>query len=554
MRLRPLAALLCLALALPAGAATRLENARIVTMDPARPYAEAMVFDAGGAILAVGDREALRAAHPQASALDANHAVVVPGLIDAHGHVLGHGQSLMRANLVGARSRDEIIERLRAFARDLPAHAWLLGRGWDQNLWPERDFPSAADLDAAFPDRPVWLERIDGHASWGNSAALRKLDRSLDGDWQVEGGEILRRNGKATGVFIDSAASLIEALVPPADDDQLRRALERSVQALVAAGITGVHDAGVSEPTLDLLRAMADEGALPLRIQAWADGDGSALAARCRDGGPYAHPSGRLGMRTVKLYSDGALGSRGALLLADYSDAPGQRGLPVTAAEDLRRAMTKARDCGLQVATHAIGDAGNRLVLDLYAEVLGAAAGSDHRWRIEHAQIVSLEDIPRFRQLGLIASMQPTHATSDMGWAEQRVGALRIVGGYAWRSFRDAGVRLALGSDFPVEQIDPLAGLYAAITRQDAAGKPTGGWQPQEKLTAYEALRGFTLDAAYAAFDEHRLGSLASGKRADFVLLDHSPLHDPAGQLLSTAVIATWVNGKPVYQRPALRP
>jgi predicted amidohydrolase YtcJ len=552
MTLRPLSTLLGLALALPAGAATRLENARIITMDPARPYAEAMLFDDSGAVLAIGSNDALRAAHPGSQIVDAGQAVVVPGLIDAHGHVLGHGLSLLRANLVGARSKDEVIARLRAFARDLPEGEWLLGRGWDQNLWPERDFPDAADLDAAFPDRPVWLERVDGHASWGNSAALAKLDRSLEGDWQIEGGEILRRNGRATGVFIDTATSLIDALIPPPDVAQLRRALERSVQALIAAGITGVHDAGVSEPTLDLLRAMADDGTLPLRIQAFADGNGTALAARCRDGGPYAHPRGRLAMRTVKLYSDGALGSRGALLLADYSDAPGQRGLPVTSAEELRATMLEAKRCGLQVATHAIGDAGNRLVLNLYAEVLGADAGSDHRWRIEHAQIVSQQDIPRFRQLGVIASMQPTHATSDMGWAEQRVGALRIVGGYAWRSFRDAGVRLALGSDFPVEPIDPLAGLYAAITRQDPQGKPAGGWQPQEKLTAFEALRGFTLDAAYAAFDEQRLGSLAPGKRADFVLLDHSPVHDPAGQLLSTAVISTWIDGKPVYRRPEL--
>ncbi|MCK7592876.1 amidohydrolase [Pseudomarimonas salicorniae] len=553
MHLRPIAALLCLALTLPAAAVTRVENARIITMDPARPYAEAMVFDDGGTLLAVGDGATLRASHAEARRVDAGNAVIVPGLIDAHGHVLGHGLSLLRANLVGARSKDEIIERLRAFARDLPEGEWLLGRGWDQNLWPEREFPSAADLDAAFPDRPVWLERVDGHASWGNSAALAKLDRSLDGDWQVEGGEILRRDGKATGVFIDTAANLIEALVPPPDAAQLRRALDRSVQALVAAGLTGVHDAGVSEATLDLLRGMADDGALPLRIQAWADGDGTALAARCRDGGPYAHPGGRLAMRTVKLYSDGALGSRGALLKSDYSDAPGQRGLPVTSAEGLRAAMRKAKGCGLQVATHAIGDAGNRLVLDLYAEVLGEDAAADHRWRIEHAQIVSLSDIPRFARLGVIASMQPTHATSDMGWAEQRVGPLRIVGGYAWRSFRDAGVRLALGSDFPVEHIDPLAGLYAAITRQDAKGQPAGGWLPQEKLTAHEALRGFTLDAAFAAFDEARLGSLSPGKRADFVILDHSPIRDPASDLLQTAVIATWVDGQPVYQRPELR-
>jgi hypothetical protein len=295
------------------------------------------------------------------------------------------------------------------------------------------------------------------------------------------------------------------------------------------------------------MRGLADAGDLHLRIQAMADGDGDALADLCRDGA-YRHAGGRLSMRMVKLYADGALGSRGALLIHDYSDDAGNRGLPVTPPDRLEAAARKAKGCGIQVATHAIGDRGNRDVLDIYARVLGDAASGDHRWRIEHAQIVALKDIERFRTLCVIASMQPTHATSDMPWAQARVGASRIVGGYAWRRFRDAGVRLALGSDFPVEDIDPRLGLYAAVTRQDATGQPVGGWYADQRLTAFEALRGFTLDAAYAAFDEQRLGSLSVGKRADFVILAEDPIGAAPEQLRTVAVRSTWVDGKPVYE------
>lgn len=542
-----------LVLAAPVAAqdVTLVRAARIVTMDVERPHAEAMVVGADGRIVDVGRLEALSKAHPGARRQDFGDATVVPGLIDAHGHLLGFGLSLLNADLVGTTDKADILRRLRAFEKDLPEGAWLLGRGWDQNDWPaaERDFPTAADLDAAFPDRPVWLERVDGHAGWANSAAMRAVGRDLDGRWQVEGGEILRRDGRATGVFVDAAAALVEARVPPVMPELMRRALAKAFPALLAAGLTGVHDAGTSREVLAVLRELADAGGLPIRVNAWADGDGAALADLCRDG-RYRHPGGRLQMRAVKLYADGALGSRGALLQSDYSDAPGQRGLPVTSPEALEAAMRKAKACGLQVATHAIGDGGNHTVLNLYARVLGAAAAGDHRWRIEHAQVVALGDIPRFRALGVIASMQPTHATSDMPWAEQRVGPLRIVGGYAWRKFRDADVRLALGSDFPVERIDPLLGLYAAVSRQDAAGQPGGGWYANERLTGYEALRGFTLDAAWAGFMEDEIGSLAVGKRADFVVLSDDPVSSAPAQLLKTRVLSTWVDGKAAWRGP----
>jgi predicted amidohydrolase YtcJ len=539
------------AVAVQAAEVTILSASRVVTIDPAQPEARALAFDAGGKIVGVGEVDELVARYPGAARVDVGAHAVVPGLIDAHGHLLNYGMSLLNADLVGTGSKAEVIERLRAFEKDLPEGAWLLGRGWDQNDWPEgqREFPTAADLDAAFPDRPVWLERVDGHANWGNSVALRAAGRDLDGDWQVDGGEIVRRDGKATGVFVDAAAAIIESKVPPVTPALMRTALDKAFPPLLAAGLTGVHDAGTSRAVLGVLRAMADAGELPIRVNAWADGDGAALDDLCRTG-LYRHDSGRLQMRAVKLYSDGALGSRGALLLTDYSDAPGQRGLPVTSAENLEAAMRKAKGCGVQVATHAIGDGGNRTVLDLYEKVLGDDARGDHRWRIEHAQVVALADIPRFHALGVIASVQPTHATSDMPWAEQRVGPRRIVGGYAWRKFRDADVRLALGSDFPVEHIDPIAGLYAAVSRQDAAGQPGGGWYANERLTGYEALRGFTLDAAYAGFMEAEIGSLSVGKRADFVVLSENPVAATPQALRTAKVVSTWVDGKPVYRAP----
>ncbi len=508
----PLALSALTSLGTMAAEVTLVRAARIHTLDAARPQAEALAFDAAGTILAVGGHAELAARWPDAIAVDYGAATLVPGLIDAHGHVLGQGQALMTARL----------------------------------NWPEQDFPTAADLDAAFPDRPVWLERVDGHAGWANSAALAKATRALDGDWQPEGGEILRRDGKATGVLIDTAMAPIEQAIPKPGPELLRAAILKAQEALLAAGLTGVHDAGVSAEVLAVYRQLADAGELKLRIAAMADGDSQALQDLCENG-LYTHPRGHLKMRSVKLYMDGALGSRGAALFADYSDAPGQRGLLVTPAERIEAAAVRARDCGVQVATHAIGDRGNRLVLDIYARVL-EDAGPEHRWRIEHAQIVKQADIPRFTALQVIASMQPTHATSDMPWAEARVGLGRIVGGYAWRQFRDAGARLALGSDFPVEDIRPLLGLYAAVTRMDLAGQPEGGWYPNEKLSGYEALRGFTLDAAYAGFDEDRLGALTAGRRADFTAFDRDPLRVTPTELPKLRVLATWIDGRAAWQ------
>ena len=526
-----------------------LVNARIHTLSDSQPSAEALAWDATGRIVAVGSRSEVLDKAPGARQHDASGATVVPGLIDAHAHLMGLGYALMRADLVGTRSKGEVIARLQAFAARLPAEAWLLGRGWDQNDWPEKSFPTAADLDAAFPARPFWLERIDGHAGWANTAAMRRVSRDLGGDWQADGGQILRDGMKPTGVFVDKAADLVNGVVPVPDEAFRAEALRRALAATASVGLTGVHDMGTSAADLALYGRFADEGRLTLRVVAYADGDSTALEERCRSGA-YLHPSGRVRMAGVKFYADGALGSRGAALLEPYSDDHGNRGLLVTPPEQLLEGMRKARRCGLQVATHAIGDRGNRLVLDDYAQALGKDAAGDHRWRIEHAQVVSLADIPRFAQLRVIASMQPTHATSDMPWAEARVGRERLAGAYAWRRFEQAGVRLALGSDFPVESADPRLGLYAAVTRQDLAGQPPGGWLPEQRLTPAEALRGFTADAAWAAFMEDEVGRLAPGLRADFVLLDADPLTVAADRLPKIRVLSTWLDGTPVYSAP----
>jgi hypothetical protein len=507
-----------------------------------------MAYDQSGRILAVGDAEALAKQFPQARRKDLGQATLIPGLIDAHAHVGGLGVAMLSAELVGTRDKGEILQRLRAHAKTLKPGEWLIGGGWDQNDWPEKAFPSAADLDAAFPDRPVWLSRVDGHAGWANSAAMRAVRRSLAGAWQPDGGRIDRNAaGEPTGLFIDNAMLLLEQARPPMSETKAEHALRIAMRAAASQGLTGVHDAGISLAELRRFQRLADRGQLPLRITAMADGDSDALESLCRDG-LYRHRSGRLQMRTVKLYADGALGSRGAAMLEDYTDDHGNRGLMVMSPAQLATAAAKAKRCGVQAATHAIGDRGNRETLDVYAKALGADATGDHRWRIEHAQVLAPQDLPRLAAMHVIASMQPTHATSDMPWAQDRVGPERIVGAYAWRQLRDSGARLALGSDFPVERVDPRLGLASAVTRADAEGLPVGGWYPNEKLTAYEALRGFTLDAAYAGFAEAEVGSLQAGKRADFVVLGEDPLAVPGEALRALTVLATYVDGQPVYE------
>lgn len=540
-------ALLVLA-SLPLQATTLLLNAHIHTMDPQRPEATALAWKEDGRLLAVGDTADLKKRYPDAITEDARGATVIPGLIDAHGHMLGLGMTHIQVDLVGASSKADILQRLKAGVAKLPKGAWLIGRGWDQNRWAGKQFPTAADLDAAFPDRPVYLERVDGHAVWVNTAAMKHATKPLDGDWQPEGGRILRVGTKASGVLVDGAVGLVAEAIPPLTHEQTRQAYQAAFADAVAAGLTGVHDPGVSLDDFKVLQEMAAAGEIPLRLYEMADGNHAALDWLCSQGGQWGDAGGRLQMRTVKLYMDGALGSRGAALLTDYNDDHGNRGILVTAPDAYRSAVEKAYRCHVQVATHAIGDRGNRMVLDTYQAVLGDAASSDQRWRVEHAQIVALDDIPRFASLHLIASMQPTHATSDMPWAEQRLGAERLKGAYAWQRFIHEQVPLAFGSDFPVEQVNPMLGLYAAVTRQDLNGQPPGGWLPDQRVSRLQALAGFTRGAAYAAFMENEVGALKPGMRADFVVLDGDLMTVAPRQIANLKPLSTWVDGKAVYR------
>ncbi len=546
--LRLLLALLLLPLAAQAQP-TLLVNATIYTVDPGMPIAEAMAFE-DGRILSVGSESDLRAAYPSATLLDAQGRTVVPGLIDAHAHLMNLGGALLSADLVGATSRADIVARLQAFAADLPDGAWLTGRGWDQNDWPNTDFPTASDLDAAFPDRPVWIQRVDGHAGWANSAALRMagIDPMAMAPADPDGGSVLKdAQGRPTGVFIDNAGGLVGRAVPSPSMDEQTLMLERALQETARYGLTGVHEAGIGIGTIRLYQNAIDSGRFPLRLYAMIGGEGLTMDHFC-DQGLMTDYKGRLAVRSLKLYMDGALGSRGAAMIEPYSDDPTNHGLLLTPPDRYADIVARAMACGLQVNTHAIGDRANRIVLDTYAQMIPQATSNAGRHRIEHAQVVvSPEDIARFAPLGIIASMQPTHATSDMPWAEDRVGADRIQGAYAWRSFLESGTRLALGSDFPVERVDPLLGFYSAVTRQDADQMPEGGWYPSQLLTRAEALRGFTLDAAYAGFMEDQVGSLTPGKRADFVVLSRDIMTVPSDQILGAEVVATFLDGAAIY-------
>ena len=528
-----------------------LHNARIYTVDSDQPTAEALAFE-NGALLAVGSDADVLAAYPDAERLDADGRTVVPGLIDAHAHLMGLGASLLQADLVGTASKAEVVARLEAFAETLPEGAWVTGRGWDQNDWDAAEdgtypFPSAADLDAAFPDRPVWIRRVDGHAAWANAAAMGRIE-GLDDMADPEGGVIVRdADGRPTGIFVDAAMRTMANAIPSPSEAEQRQALDLALAETARYGLTGIHDAGVDLGTIRLYQQAIDEGQFPIRNYVMIGGEGEGLDHFCASG-PLEDYKGYLAVRSVKFYADGALGSRGAALLADYSDDAGNTGLLFETQDVLAGRMIEAMNCGLQVNTHAIGDRANRVVLDAYDEAIRATGVGPGRHRIEHAQIVvTPDDIARFAELDLIASMQPTHATSDMPWAEARVGPERIKGGYAWRTFRDHGVRLALGSDFPVERVPPLLGFYAAVTRQDTEGAPPAGWYPGQRLTREEALRGFTLDAAYAAFMEDTVGSLEVGKRADFVVLSRDIMTVPDAAILEAEVVATFLDGEAIW-------
>ena len=532
---------------------TLIRNARIYTFDIGDTVLEkgSLAFSADGHIEGIGDDGAMLRAFPDAKVIDLGGKTVLPGLIDSHGHLYGLALSYTQANLVGSESKQEVLQRLLEFEKGLGEGEWLLGRGWDQNDWPDTSFPDRSDLDALFPDRPVWLRRIDGHAAWANSMALAQADRDLSGGWQLDGGMIHRdAEGRPTGIFIDRAMALVEQAVPPLSGALMASALDAAMADLSSLGLTGVHDPGVDQDVIALYREKIAADAFPLRVYAMADGVNETFEWLC-DEGAVVDPSGRMVMRSVKLYADGALGSRGAALLEDYSDEAGNRGLLFLQQDELEDQIGRVFACGLQSAVHAIGDAANRQVLDAYAALLPAYPDNPGRHRIEHAQILDPADLPRFAQLGIIAAMQPIHATSDMYWADERLGPERLAGAYAWDSLADSGARLAFGSDFPVEAVNPMLGIYAAVTRQDLVGWPDGGWLPRERLDRAAAVRAYTLGAAWAGFMEDAVGSLEMGKWADFIVLDRDLMRVPESEIPQVQVEQTWVDGRPVYTRQA---
>ncbi|MBZ4395702.1 amidohydrolase [Myxococcus sp. AS-1-15] len=528
----------------PAGTSVYVA-ARVRTLDPGRPVVEALAVR-DGKVLATGTRdEVLAAAGPGARVVDLGSATIVPGLTDSHGHLSSLGQWEATVTLLGATTKQEALARVANAPSTSYQGEWLVGQGWDQNDWPEKTFPTRQDLDAKHPRTPVYLTRIDGHAAWVNSEALRRANITR-ATQDPNGGRILRdANGEPTGILVDNAIGLIHAVLPPLTEAERTAQLTAALNRAARVGLTGVHDAGMDLATFQLLQRMDKEGKLPLRVYAMADGQAPERAEFLRMG-PYQGE--RLTLRAVKLVLDGALGSRGAALHQDYSDEPGHRGLLLLTPEEYEKRVTDFMRAGFQVCTHAIGDRANTLVLDTLARAMQATSTQAGRHRVEHAQIMGLDDITRLGRIGLIASVQPTHATSDMPWAEARVGPERIRGAYAWQRLKSSGAVLALGSDFPVERPDVLAGLYAARTRQDARGTPEGGWYADQRLSGQEALEGFTVGAAYASFAEARRGRLQPGMDADFVALSVDPVDAPVSELPGAQVHLTVVGGDEVHR------
>lgn len=534
----------------PATADLVVVNANIYTADDAHPRAQALAIK-DGRIIFVGDtRGALTLVGPATEKLDVQGRTVLPGLIDAHGHLLALGAALQSLDLTGTRSYDEVIQRVVTAARSAKPGSWIVGHGWDQNDWGVTRFPTEAALSKAVPNNPVWLERVDGHASLANARAMQVAGITA-ATKDPQGGRIVRDSaGNPTGVFVDNAQDLVGRVVPGPDDQQLQEQATVAIAKLNSYGLTGVHDAGVSGRDIAAYEALAKAGKYNIRNYVMVAGtDSKALAEEMARGPQDGLYGGHIWLRAIKLYMDGALGSRGAALLDPYNDDAGNTGLLVTPPDTIRAIAVRALKAGLQVNVHAIGDRGNRLVLDAFEAALKEVPRADHRFRIEHAQILNYQDIPRFAELGVIPSMQGSHATSDMYWATDRLGYARAkFGGYVWRALLNTGVIIPNGSDFPVESANPLISFHSFFTRQDPDNLPPGGWFPEERTTRHEALLSMTLWPAEASFMEHDVGSLTPGKYGDFVVLDQDVMTVPAERVVNTRVLRTVLGGKTVYQ------
>jgi predicted amidohydrolase YtcJ len=537
---------------------------KIATVDTSFSIREAVAVR-GGVIVYVGDLAGIdRFVGPETTVIDAGPGLVLPGLVDAHAHMYSYAQELANLNVTGTRSFNEVVARVAERTRTARPGEWVLGGRWDQTDWADTAFPVHDALSAVSPDNPVYLKRVDGNAALANAAALKAAGitrRTAD----PSGGVIHRKaGGDPSGVLVNRAMDLVEAAVPKDTPGEYERKLLAAIDRAAAFGLTGWHEAGVTPPEIAIYRSLLRRGALKLRCYAMLGDERNPeyqgnLAAYFRANRMEDDSAHMFAVRSVKVFFDGALGSRGAAFYEPYADDPKNVGLVRVSQDHVEKIARAALETGMQVGTHCIGIRGNRLTLEAYEKALRAHPGVDHRFRIEHAQFVEPRDIAKFAGLGVLAAMQPTHATSDMGFVEARVGPERARFGYAWREFLNAGVIIPAGSDFPVESPNPLLGIYAAVTRTDLDGKPDGGWFPAQRMTIQEAIRGFTAWAAFASFRETVLGSIEVGKLADFTILDRDLLSVPPRDIPGARVLFTIVGGRIVHRtegprRPAPRP
>lgn len=529
-----------------------VHNARVYTVNQAQPQAEAVAVRGERIVMVGGNDAALALRGADTRVIDAQGATLLPGLQDAHGHFTGLGESLQILPLRGTTSYEQIVELVRARAAAARPGEWIQGRSWDQNLWPVTDWPHHAALSAAAPNNPVYLTRVDGHAALVNRAALEAAGLTRE-TADPPGGRIIRdASGNPAGVLIDNAQDLVGTKIPPVSPEQLEEQMLLADAEARKLGLTMVHDAGATPEHVAAYKRLIDAGRLKTRLYVMLRGPLAMLEPEFRKGPVINYGGHRLSVRAIKIGADGALGSRGAALLEPYSDEPSTSGLMTMPPEEIYAQTLAASRAGFQTCIHAIGDRANRIAMDVFERVQAEISGARAlRMRNEHAQILDAAEIPRFARLNVIASMQATHATSDMPWVPARIGAARAEeGAYVWQRLIKSGVVVANGSDFPVEEANPMLGFYAAITRQDPSGQPPGGWMPDERLSRDETLTSFTWNAAYAAHSERDLGSLEVGKLADMVLLDKDVMTIAPSEILTTRVLTTIIGGEIVFERP----